>query len=203
MMGMIDRESLVTSLYDLGAIQFGEFRLKSGEKSPIYLDLRLLISRPASLRRVANTLQSFAATLPFDRLAGIPMAGLPIAVALSLAMDRPLIYARPETKQHGTGREIEGEHKAGETVLLIDDVISGGHSKAESIAVLEAAGLKVRDVLVVVDREMGGVQVMAARGYTVHSALKVTDILDMLLRLRRIKKKQQQEVMAWLEKRKS
>jgi len=200
-MGMIDRESLVTSLHDLGAVQFGDFTLKSGEKSPVYLDLRLLISRPSALRRVANTLQAFAAKLEFDRLAGIPMAGLPIAVALSLAMDRPLIYARPETKKHGTGREIEGECKSGETVLLIDDVISGGHSKAESIAVLEAAGLKIKDMLVVVDREMGGVQQMKARGYTVHPVLTLSEILDTLERLGRIQKKQHDEVHKWLEKR--
>ena len=200
-MGMIDRESLVTSLFDLGAVQFGDFTLKSGEKSPVYLDLRLLISRPSALRRVANTLQAFAAKLEFDRLAGIPMAGLPIAVALSLAMDRPLIYARPETKKHGTGREIEGECKSGETVLLIDDVISGGHSKAESIAVLEAAGLKIKDMLVVVDREMGGVSQMKARGYTVHPVLTLSEILDTLERLGRIQKKQHDEVVKWLEKR--
>jgi orotate phosphoribosyltransferase len=202
-MGMIDRESLVTSLHDLGAVQFGDFTLKSGEKSPIYLDLRLLISRPAALRRVANTLQAFAGKLEFDRLAGIPMAGLPIAVALSLAMDRPLVYARPEIKKHGTGREIEGECKSGETVLLIDDVISGGHSKADAIAVLEAAGLKIKDMLVVVDRQMGGVQQMAARGYTVHPVLTLREILDTLQRLGRIKKKQYKETIAWLESRQS
>jgi uridine monophosphate synthetase len=200
---MIDRESLVTGLHDLGAVQFGEFTLKSGEKSPIYLDLRLLISRPATLRRVANTLQSFAGKLTFDRIAGIPMSGLPIAVALSLAMDRPMIYARPEMKKHGTGREIEGECKAGETVLLIDDVISGGHSKAEAIAVLEGAGLKITDMLVVVDREMGGVKQMAERGYTVHPVLTLSEILETLQRLGRIKKKQYKEIMAWLETRRA
>ena len=200
-MGMIDRESLVTSLYELGAVQFGEFTLKSGEKSPIYLDLRLLISRPAALRRVANTMQAFASKLEFDRLAGIPMAGLPIAVALSLSMDRPLIYARPEIKKHGTGREIEGECKSGETVLLIDDVISSGNSKAEAIAVLEAAGLKIKDMLVVVDREMGGVKEMAERGYDVHAVLTLREILETLHRLGRIKKRLFKETIEWLDNR--
>jgi uridine monophosphate synthetase len=200
---IIDREGLITSLYDLGVVQFGEFTLKSGEKSPIYLDLRLLISRPAALRRVANTLQAFAARLKFDRLGGIPMAGLPVAVALSLAMDRPLIYPRPEMKGYLAGRSIVGEYKAGERILLIDDIISGGHSKAQTIVSLEAADLKVRDVLVVADREMGGVEAMAALGITAHAALKLTEILDMLLHLRRIKKKQHQEVTTWMNERKA
>ncbi len=200
-MGIIDKESLVTSLHDLGAIQFGEFTLKSGEKSPVYVDLRLLITRPSTLRRVANVLQSFASRLTFDRLAAIPMAGLPIGVALSLTMDRPLIYPRPQIKTHGTGREIEGECKPGETVLLVDDVISGGHSKAEMIAVLEAAKLKLTDMIVVIDREMGGAQELASRGYKLHSALKLTEILDMLLQLKRIKKADHQRVADWLQSR--
>jgi orotate phosphoribosyltransferase len=198
-MGMIDRESLVTSLYDLGAVQFGEFTLTSGDKSPIYLDLRMLVSRPAALRRVANTLQSFASKLTFDRLAGIPMAGLPIVVALSLAMDRPLIFSRPDIKPLGIERQIEGEYQAGETMLLVDDVIYRGNRKAASIAILEAADLKIKDVVVVVDREMGGVKQLAARGITVHSTLTLTEIMEMLLRLGRIQKKQYSEVMQWLE----
>jgi len=201
-MGLIDRESLVTGLHELGAVQFGDFTLKSGEQSPIYVDLRLLITRPAILRRVANVLQSMATRLTFDRLAAIPMAGLPIGVALSLMMDRPLIYPRLQTKMHGTGREIEGEWRTGESVLLIDDVISGGQSKIESITVLEAAGLKIVDMLVVIDRQMGGAEEMAARGYRLHSTLTLTDILDILLRLKRITKRQHQQVNDWLQARK-
>lgn len=196
---MIDLESLIVELYELGAVQFGEFTLKSGEVSPVYMDLRLLVSRPNILRRVAHTLQAQASLLGFDRLAGIPLAGLPLGVALSMAMDRPLIYPRMQTKQHGTGRQIEGEFKPGETVLLIDDVLSRGDSKLEAIAVLEDAGLKVPNLLVVVDREMGGVQDLADKGYQVHSALTMHSILDTLYSKRRISKKQHMEVVKWLE----
>ncbi len=202
-MSVIDKESLVSGLFDLGAVQFGQFKLKSGEQSPVYIDLRLLITRPTTLRQVANVLQSFAAGLTFDRLAAIPMAGLPIGVALSLSMDRPLLYPRPQTKAHGTGRQIEGQCRAGETVLLIDDVISGGHSKAESIAVLEGAGLKITDMLVVIDREMGGAEELEKRGYTVHSALKLTDILDTLVQLKKIKQADADGVRQWLKSRKA
>jgi uridine monophosphate synthetase len=198
---MIDLESLILELHELGAVQFGEFTLKSGEVSPVYMDLRLLVSRPNVLRRVAHTLQAQAALLSFDRLAGIPLAGLPIGVALSMVMERPLIYPRMQAKQHGTGRQIEGEFKPGETVLLIDDVLSRGDSKLEAIAVLEAAGLKAPNLLVVIDREMGGVQDLAGKGYQVHSALTMHIILDTLHRKRRISKKQYTEVLDWLEKR--
>lgn len=198
---MIDLESLILELYELGAVQFGQFTLKSGEVSPVYMDLRLLVSRPNVLRRVAHTLQAQASLLSFDRLAGIPLAGLPIGVALSMAMDRPMIYPRMQTKQHGTGRQIEGEFNPGETVLLIDDVISRGGSKLEAIEVLEAAGLEVPNLLVVIDREMGGVKDLAAKGCQVHSALTMHTILDTLYNKRSISKQQHAEVLAWLEKR--
>ncbi|MBN1311315.1 MAG: orotate phosphoribosyltransferase [Anaerolineae bacterium] len=198
---MIELESLILDLHDLGAVQLGEFTLKSGEISPIYLDLRLLVSRPKTLRRVAQVLQGAASPLKFDRLAAIPLAGLPIGVALSMAMDCPLIYPRMQAKGHGTGRQIEGEYKAGETVLLVDDVISRGDSKLEAIAELEAAGLKVPTLLMVVDREMGGVQDLADKGYQVHCALTMHTILDTLRSKERITEMQREDVLAWLENR--
>lgn len=198
---MIDLESLILDLHELGAVQFGEFTLKSGQVSPVYMDLRLLVSRPDVLRQVAHTLQAQASLLSFDRLAGIPLAGLPIGVALSMVMERPLIYPRMQAKQHGTGRQIEGEFKPGETVLLIDDVLSRGDSKLEAIAVLEAVGLKAPNLLVVIDREMGGVQDLADKGCQVHSALTMHVILDTLDRKRRITKQQHSAVLDWLEKR--
>jgi uridine monophosphate synthetase len=196
---VIDKESLIAGLFDLGAIQFGEFTLKSGEKSPVYIDLRLLIARPPLLRRIAHVMQAYAANLAFDRLAAIPLSGLPIGVALSLNMDRPLIYPRLDAKQHGTGRYIEGIYKPGEIVLMVDDVISLGDAKLEAIALLEAVRLKVNDIMVLVDRQMGGAEQMSAKGYRVHSVLTLTEILDMLLRMRRVTTEQHRFVTAWLK----
>ena len=137
-MPVIDKESLIVNLDEMGAVKFGEFTLKSGETSPVYLDLRLLVSRPATLRRVARMMQATASDLTFDRVAAIPMAGLPIGVAFSLTADIPLIYPRPQVKGHGTARFIEGTYHPGERVLLVDDVISRADSKLEAAALLEA-----------------------------------------------------------------
>ena len=196
---MIDKESLIISLHDLGAIQFGEFTLKSGVTSPVYLDLRLLVNRPATLRRVARMMQAEAAHLTFDRLAAIPMAGLPIGVAFSITADIPLIYPRPDVKQHGTSRYIEGSYKPGECVLVIDDVISKAHSKLEALALLEAVRLKITDVMVIVDRQMGGAAVLEKKGYHVHHLLTLSDILDTLLELDRMTSSQYEFVSAWLK----
>ena len=173
-------ERIAESLYEIGAVQFGEFRLKSGLMSPIYVDLRLLPSHPRLLREVAAALACTAAALPFHRIAGIPYAGLPIGVALSLEMDRPLIYPRKEVKEHGTRKAIEGEYRAGETVLVVDDLISTGGAKIEAIEPLLAAGLEVRDVLVLIDREQGGKEELAARGYSLHALFTLAQMLDIL-----------------------
>jgi len=196
---VIDKESLIVSLHELGAVQFGEFTLKSGVVSPIYLDLRLLVSQPATLHHVVCMMQPLAAKLAFDRVAAIPLAGLPIGVAFSLAADIPLIYPRLQAKQHGTGRYIEGTYNSGETVLVIDDLISYADSKLETIELLESVSLKVTDLMVIVDRQMGGAAVLKKKGYTLHHLLTMDEILDSLLNLKRISVEQHRYVKAWLE----
>lgn len=195
---MIDTEALTVSLYQLGAVQFGEFRLRSGETSPVYLDLRLLTAEPATLRLVAQAMAARAAPLTFDRLAAIPMAGLPIGVALSLEMGVPLLYPRPREKDYGISRYIEGSYQPGDTVLVIDDVITRAHSKLEALGLLEAVRLKISDLLVVIDREMGGTEALAERGYRVHHVLTLQEVLDTLLALGRIPHEQHAFISAWL-----
>jgi len=200
---VIDKESLIISLHEMGAVQFGEFKLRSGDISPVYLDLRLLVDRPAVLRRVAHMMQALAANLTFDRLAAIPMAGLPIGVALSLTMDKPLIYPRPREKDYGISRYIEGTYKPGDTVLVIDDVVSRAHSKLEALRLLEAVHLKVTDLIVVVDRQMGGAEILEARGYRVHHVLTLQEILDTLLALGHMSEERHRFISAWLEESRS
>jgi uridine monophosphate synthetase len=189
---------LTNQLFNTGCIQFGAFTLKSGLTSPIYVDLRLLVSHPLLLREAARAMAEVAQGLTFDRFAAIPYAGLPIGVALALEMGRPLIYPRREVKAHGTRRTIEGAFEPGETALLVDDLITRGDSKLEAIAPLEAAGLTVRDVLVLIDREQGGAEDLARRGYRLHAVLTLTQILDALRESDRITPVQYAQVLAYL-----
>jgi len=176
---VVERE-LSALLHHIGAVRFGEFTLKDGRRSPFYLDLRVLVSHPAALTRVARAMLRRAAALSYDRLAGIPYAGLPIAVAMSLIGERPMVYARKEAKDYGTRKMIEGEFRAGERALLIDDVITSGGAKLEALTPFTDAGLVVEDVLVVVDREDRGGAVLAAAGLRLHSVVKVRALLEHL-----------------------
>jgi uridine monophosphate synthetase len=199
------RSALTLALADIGAIQFGEFTLASGQGSPIYIDLRLLASHPGILRQVAH---AFADLLRREldvghapatiRLAAIPYAALPIGTAVALDLGLPLIYPRKETKTYGTARQIEGQFVPGEEAIVLDDLITTGDSKLQAIEPLEAAGLKVRDVVVLIDREQGGREELEAAGYRLHAILRLSEMLNVLAAAGRIDAKQRDRIAAFL-----
>jgi orotate phosphoribosyltransferase len=174
------QESIALSLFEIGAVRFGRFVLHSGRVSPIYLDLRLLVSYPDALRQAARAYQELLTPLNFDLLAATPLAGLPIGTAVALTMDRPLIYPRKQVKAYGTGNEIEGKWEVGRTAVVLDDLITSGDSLLEMITSLKASGLRVSDAAVLVDREQGGREALREQGYTLHSVLSLSHLLAVL-----------------------
>jgi uridine monophosphate synthetase len=170
--------ALADSLLEAGCIKFGEFTLKSGLKSPIYIDLRQIISYPKLLEQVGAAYLLLLKELKFDRIAGLPYAAIPIATAISLRGGYPMIYPRKEAKEYGTRAEIEGEYHPGETVVIIDDLATTGGSKFEAIEKLTAAGLKVRDVVVLVDRQSGAKESLAEAGFCLHAVVTIFELLN-------------------------
>jgi uridine monophosphate synthetase len=170
--------SLADQLLSAGCIKFGEFTLKSGLTSPIYIDLRQIITYPKLLQQIANAYLPVLRPLSFVRLAGLPYAAIPIATAISLAGNYPMIYPRKEAKSYGTKAEIEGEYNAGDTVVVIDDLATTGGSKFEAIEKLTGAGLVVRDVVVLVDRQSGAKESLAQAGYSMHAVLTIGQLLE-------------------------
>ena len=170
--------SLADELLAAGCIKFGDFTLKSGLKSPIYIDLRRIISYPKLLEKIGGAYLPVLHPLSFDRLAGLPYAAIPIATAVSLQGNYPMIYPRKDVKTYGTKAEIEGEFNTGEVALVIDDLATTGGSKFEAIEKLTAAGLVVKDVVVLVDRQSGAKESLEQAGYSMHAIMTITEMLD-------------------------
>jgi uridine monophosphate synthetase len=169
---------LAAGLLEAGCIKFGKFTLKSGLKSPIYIDLRQLVSHPSLLAAVAEAYLPILRKLEFSRLAALPYAAIPIATAISLQGNYPMIYPRKEVKEYGTKAVIEGKYHAGETVVVIDDLATTGVSKFEAIEKLTGAGLKVWDVVVLIDRQSGAKEALEQTGFRLHAVLTITELLD-------------------------
>jgi uridine monophosphate synthetase len=187
---------LMRELYEMGCIQFGDFRLASGKQSPIYIDLRRISSRPLLLQLAADAYAGLLAPLAYDQLAAVPYAALTLGTAVALTTGSPLIYPRKEVKEYGTGKTIEGVFKAGQRAVIIEDLITSGGSILKAIEALEAADLIVSDVVVLIDREQGGRELLAAKGYRLHAALKLSEILAHLRHAGRISAKAFEKVTA-------
>ena len=190
---------LYEKIFDAGCIKFGEFKLKSGIMSPVYVDFRGLISKPLLLAEIGSALSTKVKEIGCDRIAGIPYAGLPLGVATSLAGNIPMIYARREAKEYGTGKLIEGEYTPGEHVIMIDDIITDGRSKVESIIPLTARGLLVHDVLVILDREQGGKQILEKSGYNLHSLGSLSEVLETLTNMKKVSSVVAERVSAFIK----
>ncbi len=188
-------EQLALTLFDVGAVQLGKFKLHSGRTSRIYLDLRVLVSFPHALRLATAAYRYVLERLAFDVLAAPPLAGLPFGTALCLDMEIPLIYPRKTAKSYGTGKEIEGAWEVGQTAVVIDDVITSGDSIMQAIVALKAAGLQVKDAVVLIDREQGGIQMMQEHGYNVYAAMTLDELLMFLEKHERITDKQRSKVL--------
>lgn len=191
-------ESLILALHDLGAVKFGAFTLASGAQSPIYIDLRLLVSQPSLLAQAAKAYAGLLRKVKADRICGVPYAALPIGTAVALEADVPLIYPRKEVKQHGLGKEIEGLWQAGERVVMIEDLITSGGSTIESAERLRAAGLVVEDAIVLIDRQQGGAQKLADAGIHAHAVFTISEMLEVLVGAGRLSLEKQREILEWI-----
>lgn len=182
---LADRNShreLILDLFEAGCIRFGSFTLASGKTSPIYIDLRRAISYPDLFQKIVTAYTEVIEPLSFDRLAAVPYAALPAAAAVAMRLRRPLVYPRKQAKDHGTAQSVEGAFEPGQIALAIEDVVTSGGSLLTAIATMEAVGLEVRDVVVLVDREQGGDPALARAGYRLHAVLTLGRILEMLRR---------------------
>ena len=175
-----DRNALIALVREQ-ALEFGDFTLASGKKASFYLDCRkvTLDSRGANLI-AEGILDLLHGQLP-DAIGGMAIGADPITAAvITVAGQRGIalkgFIVRKEAKSHGKGRDVEGPVQPGQTAIIVEDTVTTGGSSLAAIEKAEAAGLKVRGVVAVIDRLEGGAAAFAQRGYSLHTLLTVRDL---------------------------
>ncbi|CAO1405844.1 unnamed protein product [Diamesa tonsa] len=176
------RQALALKLYQISAFKFGDFVLKSGEHSPVYFDLRVIVSYPKVMDELTDLMKDFMEDkqIVSEQLCGVPYTALPIATLLSVKIDQPMLIRRKEAKAYGTKKLIEGKFNAGERCLIIEDVVTTGSSIIETVNDLRSEGLRIEDAIVVVNREQGGVQNISQQGIVLHSMFTLSYLLEVL-----------------------
>ncbi|KHJ79917.1 hypothetical protein OESDEN_20421, partial [Oesophagostomum dentatum] len=177
------QRNLLRSMLNAKVFKFGDFTLKSGQKSPIYIDLRECFGYADLLGLASDGLKSLIekADTPFSAIVGVPYGALPHATLVSYKSAKPLIIVRKEAKAHGTKKLVEGLYKKGDKVIIIEDVVTTGGSIRECVDILREEGLVVEHVFCLLDREQGGVEKLKEHGITLHSLLNMEIVQTFLL----------------------
>ncbi|MDP8911768.1 MAG: orotate phosphoribosyltransferase [Actinomycetota bacterium] len=141
----------------------GDFVLRSGRRSSYYFDKYRFETQPDVLRAVGDKLAVAAREVEPDavRYAAPVLGGVVLAAAASLASGLPFLIVRDAAKDYGTANRIEGAFEPGERVCVVEDVVTSGGALLEAVHALREEGLDCRHAVCVVDREEGGVDLLA------------------------------------------
>jgi orotate phosphoribosyltransferase len=189
----------------IGAVQFGAFKLTSGKISPYYIDLRIVPSFPDAFHKICSIYVQFVKNKVgeknFDRIVGIPVAGIPFAAIVAYDLGKPFLYTRKGVRLHGRQRRIEGVLAPGNRILLIDDLITTGLSLEKAAKALTAEGGVVTDAVVLIDRQEGGRERIERRRIKLHVLLSISEIVNTLAELGTIDEEQEKTILKQVKKR--
>ncbi|MFA4700405.1 orotate phosphoribosyltransferase [Pyrococcus kukulkanii] len=174
------KEELIKMIIDEECIKFGRFILTSGKESNYYIDIKKLITNPRALKIIARLIAKKANELglQYDKVAGPELGAVPIATALALETEKPLLIVRKKKKEYGTGKQIEGEVRPGDKVLLVEDVTTTGGSVLRAAKILKENGAEVVGIFVVVDREEGAKENINKEGYYLYPLIVVSELFE-------------------------
>lgn len=195
----VARVKLILDLFEIGALKFGTFTLKSGIESPVYFDLRVIVSYPKIMLQVADEMWKSAVGLNFDQLCGVPYTALPIATCMSTKYNVPMMIKRKEAKSYGTKKLIEGKFEKNTVCLVIEDVVTTGSSVLETVRDLATVDVVVHDTIVLLDRCQGGRKSLADKEIKLHSVFTLREVLCILEETGKLDKIMVEKVEAFIE----
>jgi orotate phosphoribosyltransferase len=191
-------------LNKIGALQFGAFKLTSGKISPYYIDLRIIPSFPDVFKKICDLYVNFVKdeirVENFERVAGIPVAGIPFTSIIAYELRKPFLYIRKGVPLHGRQRRIEGILAPGNRILLADDLVTTGLSLTKAAKAITAEGGIVTDAVVLIDRQEGGKQKLQKDGVKLHTVLNITEIVSNLHEIGTIDEEQLKTILKQVKK---
>jgi orotate phosphoribosyltransferase len=171
-------------LHNIDALKFGVFKLTSGKPSPYYIDLRVVPSFPDAFQQICDFYRQYITaqigTENFDRIAGVPLAGIPFASQIAYNLKKPFLYVRKGMRHHGRQRRVEGILVSGDRVLLVDDLVTTGLNLKNAAEAIRAEGGVVKEAVALLDREEGGKKELAENGIKVHTLLRISEVANTL-----------------------
>jgi orotate phosphoribosyltransferase len=198
------KERMANILFKLDAVKFGVFKLTSGKASPYYIDLRVIPSFPDAFREIcesyAHYISSEIGVKSFDRIAAIPLAGIPFASQIAYNLKKPFLYVRKGIRLHGRERRVEGILASGDKVLLIDDLLTTGLTLKKAAHAVRAEGGVVTEAVVFLDREEGGKQLLEKNGMRLHALLKMSEVANTLYEMGAIDKESLKTILKQVKK---
>jgi len=178
------KDRMANILFKIDALKFGVFKLTSGKASPYYIDLRVIPSFPDAFREICESygqyISSEIGVKSFNRIAAIPLAGIPFASQIAYNLKKPFLYVRKGIRLHGRERRVEGILVSGDRVLLIDDLLTTGLTLKKAANAVRAEGGVVTEAVVFLDREEGGLQLLEQNGIKLHALLKMSEVANIL-----------------------
>ena len=198
------KDKMANILFKIDAVKFGVFKLSSGKASPYYIDLRVIPSFPDAFREIcdfyAEYINGQIGAKSFDRIAGVPVAGIIFASQVAYNLKKPFLYVRKGVRLHGRERRVEGVLASGDRVLLVDDLITTGLTLQKAAEAAKAEGGVITDAVVFLDREEGGQQQLQKVGIKLHSLLKISEIANTLFELGAIEEEDLKTILKQIKK---
>jgi orotate phosphoribosyltransferase len=171
-------------LHNIDALKFGVFKLTSGKASPYYVDLRVVPSFPDAFRQICDFYGEYIINQigleNFDRVAGVPLAGIPFASQIAYNLRKPFLYVRKGIRRHGRQRRVEGILVSGDRVLLVDDLVTTGLNLKKAAEAIKAEGGVVKEAVAFLDREEGGKEKLEKSGIKIHTLLQMSEVANTL-----------------------
>ena len=170
----MNRDELAKRIAEVSLLR-GEFTLRSGRKSNYYLDKYLFETQPDILKALGEMFAGHVGP-HVDRIAGAELGAVALAAAAGMATGKPFVFIRNQKKDYGTSKLLEGSLKAGETVLIVEDVLTTGGQVLEAAKTLKDAGAKIDRIVAVIDRLEGARANIEAGGYQFESLFTTKDL---------------------------